>query len=309
MIKTGFFYFVSTLFMVVWLLATPAIQAATPELITDLTNKPVSKDRVYPVYVYFHYGDPVGKKNINNLSISLELEGNGFEIDPEKVFDLYYVPVSGAERTAIPVCKNTYNGTEYQIDPKLITKNGIENYGPQSANEPLEPSGTTIAGLPAGRTGCIKIGLMVKKDAKNGQITTLTFDPDSRNSPAYRENEKPGLQIAKIMIGEEAETCEEGEEFAIGECRPICENNQGRDEGGDCVSTEVVCNGNEEKFDGKCLEKCRTGEERDSAGNCQFTDEGESSKLLNIIATPLVVITGLGFVVYLYFKFKGGRLF
>ncbi len=216
-------------------------------------------------FVYFRYGNPTAVTATPNLSVSLEIQGQGFKIDFDWVHDLYYNIDTNQPIPQIPICSNEYDGLDYPISKELFENERKLIYGPRSATTLLKPSGENKSELPPRATGCIRIGLRVSEDAVIGQSTKLTFNPDINNSSP---DKSPGIQTIELFVGSSDEVCKNNEEFVKGACQPVCDSNQIRNKEGMCVDLDKLCPLGLELFDGKCVTACTNTEIRNEFGVC-----------------------------------------
>ncbi len=236
-------------------------------------------------FVYFRYGNPTTVTTTPDLSVSLELQGQGFEIDFNWVHDLYYKIDTNQSIPQIPICSNEYDGLDYPISKNLFENERKLVYGPRSATTLLEPSGESKSELPPRATGCLRIGLRVSKNAVIGQSTRLIFNPDINNSSPEKS---PGIQTIELFVGSLDEVCKNNEEFVKGTCQPVCDSNQIRNKEGVCVDLDKLCPLGLELFDGKCVTACTNAEIRNEFGIC-VEKQRDSIYFLNQIWTvPLL---------------------
>ncbi len=231
---------------------------ALPDLTTEVNQSlPASYPDLF--FVYFRYGNPTATTITPQLQTQLTLEGQGLEIVPEQIYDLYYPQEEGQTIPQIPVCSNEYAGFDYPIDPGLL-KNGQQlTYGPQSATTLLQPSGQSTSQLPPRTAGCLRIGLKVKPGAQPGQTTQLVFNPDVNQSTPELS---PGIQTLQLTLTAEP-TCPEDQELANGQCVAKCSPNQVRDTAGQCLNRQQVCQTQgKELYEGICVPACQKGQTR-----------------------------------------------
>ena len=80
------------------------------------------------------------------------------------------------------------------------------------------------------------------------------------------------------------DACDEGEERVNGQCVPVCDDDQVRDDEGNCCAEDEqdaegicpACEEGEERVDGQCVPVCDEDQVRDDEGNCCEEDEQDA---------------------------------
>ncbi len=267
------------------LILTSSVQA-----LPDLTNEPpqpvpINYEDLF--FVYFRYGNPATVTTTPNLTTFLEIEGDGFFVDENELFDLYYNPENGQTIPQIPVCSNEFAGLDYQIDSSLF-RDGNLTYGPQSADTLLKPSGQETSDISPRSAGCLRIGLRVNSEAKTGEQSTLRFNPDANNSAP---DLSPGIQTLTLVVSEAVE-CAEDEEFVNGTCQQICTEGEARSVAGVCVTLNELCGPGRDFFEDRCVSSCQVNQLRDEGGNC-VEETSETLVFLSRIWTVPLILAGV----------------
>ena len=167
-------------------------------------------DRSESIKIYFPYGDFESENDVLNAQASISLSGEGFEFETEGFYDMYFTSVEN-NPPQIAVCNPESEGFDntifnelldikYQINSNLISNNNL-TYGFQSANT-NNTGNSKPATLPKKYTGCIRVELKLKDDAKIGQETTLIYDQDSANSESYTDITRPLPREIKFIVSE-----------------------------------------------------------------------------------------------------------
>jgi len=231
----------------------------------------IKQNREELIQIKFPYGSIFKDQDVKNNSVSVILKGKGLEIDRGSIKDQYYtenIEQDGKKYPKRHNCSENYSGESYLISPQLSTLTGIAKYGLQTANSPKSASGSDMGILSAKHTGCLVINLKVSGNAKQGDITEITFNPDILNSQDYGVKNRPGPQSVRLKIASD-KTCPTGQEFVFGECKMACEEGELRNlDTVICQKNILKCGLEEEIFNNTCVAKCRIGEKRDLSGGC-----------------------------------------
>lgn len=287
MISRKLFKIIAAAILFLNLVLTPPNVQALPNLTNEVPGAvPVNYTELF--FVYFRYGNPAATTTVPNLSVKLEIEGEGFVLIPEEIYDLYHPKEENQTIPQIPVCSNQYAGFDYQISPGFFQNNQL-TYGPQSAASVLESSGSNVSELPPRSAGCLRIGLKVSPDAETGQITTLKFNPDVNESAP---NLSPGQQTLTLIVGDTI-SCPNGQALIQGNCQPECQEEEMRNRAGFCVDTEEICGPGKDLFEGKCIPGCLLGQARDDQGTCIDVTSNLAEFLSRIWTVPLLAIVAV----------------
>lgn len=293
-----------------------------------LHNNYIDSTTANKIYeVYFPYGNQYLTKDVDNISMSLELLGNGLELLPDQLYDYYITDELINSNLNFPKSKildcnllPKYKSEELQKDkylrgrqlqPQEKSKTKISKFTAQS--NPNAVSST----LKAGVTGCIGISIKATSSAKAGNISELVFNQNTNQSTGYEENTTPGTSTLAFIVNDNQNRCDlsKGELFVNNQCVPKCEPNQTISlTSGKCEIRRRVCNDREDTINGNCYQKCSNDKTRDKNGICRDPNYSINSlidvdNLENVIKGSfreylifIFVILGLIGTLYFYTK-------
>ena len=296
-----------------------------------LYNNYIDKTTSKVYEIYFPYGNQYLTKDIENISMSLELVNGSLEQDleilPDQIYDYYLTDELINSNLNLPKSKildcnllPKYKSQELQKDrflkgkqlqPQEKSKTKIAKFAPQA-----NPNSQTST-LKAGITGCIGVSIKTSQKAKAGDIQELVFDQNINRSKDYEENTTPGTSTLAFIIGDNQIRCDpsEGELFVKDRCIPRCEPNQTISlTSGKCEIRRRVCDDREDTINGNCYQKCNNDKTRDKNGVCRdpnyslnsFVDGGNLDNIIkgSFREYLIFVVTVLVLIGMLYFYTK-----
>jgi hypothetical protein len=312
--------------LIVSLLAFTSL-ASQPDSYT-LAPKTINLKDKRTFEVYIPYGNPNLNKEVKDVSLSLSIKGEGLEIAGEEIYDFYFDENDLNSNLNFPKNKiidcaliPKYKDTEIQknnpLKPKVIpknffTKSGITEYGPNSS-----PKALAFATLAPKANGCIGLNLKVSDKAKAGQIVQINVNSNTKNTPDYQENERPGLTTIDFIISDDQQRCknsdilEQNETYIRDNCLKPCPSNQVNNyETGACEVKIKVCSSVEDNVNGSCFLKCPKETQRDQLGTCKKETTGLNLGIVEQLAknswilylVGVLGILAIGSVIYFVIK-------
>jgi hypothetical protein len=266
-------------------------QTSLPSILLDDTAHPIPVGRTDPFFVYLSYGDPALSYEVSNVQLRVTLSQPGIVFDDTRLFDLHNTD----DNTLVTPCNDKYTGPSQKISSSMVTKEVLE-YGPGSANQGKNPSGTISSSLSTKQVGCLKIGLKLSEGAAEGTIVEIQSMITSSNGKKigfYKASDTPPPKTVRLAIGT-APTCAAGQDIFNLKCVASCTTEQYRDSQGVCRTARTTCQKDQELVGGSCQKKCADDESRSAFGECKRGEQPQNALVEKIAEYSIIGLICLG---------------